>query len=74
MSDRRFCTRGGGHLITHRRTLVLTYVRAAVFPRIAIEPVIHLHYAVTVLPMKDGLPKLREFPIKAGGSGGLVPG
>jgi len=55
--------------MTHYPTFVLTYVRPAVFPRIAI-----LHCAVTVLPMKDGLPKLREFPIKAGGSGGLVPG
>lgn len=46
--------------MTHRPTFVLTYIRAAVFPRIAFEPVVHLHYAVTVLPMKDGLPKLKR--------------
>ena len=54
--------------MTHRPTFVLTYIRAAVFPRIAFEPVVHLHYAVTVLPMKDGLPKLSDFPIKGTGS------
>jgi hypothetical protein len=29
------------------------------------EPVIHLHYAEAVLPMKDGLRKLRDFPVEA---------
>ena len=73
MSDRQFCTRCGDHLMTRHPTFGLTDVRAAVLPRIACEPVIHLHYAETVLPMKDGLPKLRNFPIEAGGSGELVP-
>ncbi|HJS61620.1 MAG TPA: GFA family protein, partial [Pseudolabrys sp.] len=27
----------------------------------------------TVLPMKDGLPKLRDFPAAAGGSGETMP-
>jgi len=44
-----------------------------VIPRVTFKPVIHLHYAETVLPMKDGLPKFRDFPIEAGGSGELVP-
>jgi len=26
-----------------------------------------------VLPMKDGLPKLRDFPAEAGGSGQTMP-
>jgi hypothetical protein len=26
-----------------------------------------------VLPMKDGLPKLRDFPAEMGGSGDVVP-
>jgi hypothetical protein len=73
MSDRQFCTRCGGHLMTHHPTFGLTDVRAAVIPCVTIKPVIHLHYAETVLPMKDGLPKFRDFPIEAGGSGELVP-
>jgi hypothetical protein len=32
-----------------------------------------LHYADTVLAMKDGLPKLKDFPTKAGGSGEIIP-
>ena len=73
MSDRQFCTRCGGHLMTHHPTFGLTDVRAAVIPHVTFKPVIHLHYAETVLPMKDGLPKFRNFPVEAGGSGELVP-
>lgn len=73
MSDRQFCTRCGGHIMTHHPTFGLTDVRAAVLPAIVFKPVVHLHYAETVLPMKDGLPKLKDFPAEAGGSGELVP-
>ena len=53
--------------------LGFTDVCAAVLPTVAFAPVVHLNYAETVLPMKDGLPKLRDFPAEAGGSGELVP-
>jgi hypothetical protein len=43
------------------------------FPGIAFNPVVHLNYAETVLPIKDGLPKLKDFPAEVGGSGELVP-
>jgi hypothetical protein len=33
------------------------------------KPGIHLHYHETVLRMKDGLPKFRDLPTEAGGSG-----
>ena len=39
----------------------------------ALKPVVHLNYAETVLPMKDGLPKLKDFPVETGGSGELLP-
>ena len=61
MSDRQFCTRCGGHIMTHHPTFGLTDVRAAVLPAIVFKPVVHL---TTVLPMKDGLPKLKDFPPK----------
>ncbi len=32
-------------------------------------PGVHVNYAETVLPMKDGLPKLKDFPAELGGSG-----
>ena len=35
-------------------------VYAATLPGLAFKPGVHVNYAETVLPMKDGLPKLRE--------------
>jgi hypothetical protein len=34
---------------------------------------VHLNYGETVLPMKDGLPKLNDFPAAVGGSGEAIP-
>ncbi len=47
-------------------------MHASILPGIAFEPVVHLNYAETVLPMKDGLPKLRDFPTGFG-SGETIP-
>ena len=73
MSDRQFCTRCGGHLMTHHPTLGLTDVFAATIPTLDFRPGVHVNYAETVLPMKDGLPKLRDFPSELGGSGQAMP-
>jgi len=35
----------------------------------ALRPGVHINYAETVLPMRDGLPKLKDFPAEFGGSG-----
>jgi len=32
-----------------------------------------VNYAETVLPIKDGLPKLKDFPAELGGSGKTLP-
>ena len=72
-SDRRFCTRCGGHLMVDHPSLGLTDVHAATIPTVAFKPTAHLNYAQTVLTMKDGLPKLKDFPAEAGGSGAAVP-
>ena len=69
MSVRRFCTECGGHLMIDHPTLGLADVRAAILPSVAFRPSVHLNYASTVLPVRDGLPKLRDFPIEIGGSG-----
>lgn len=73
MSDRRFCTLCGGHVMVSHPTLGFADVPAAMLPRLPFRPEVHLNYAETVLPMKDGLPKLRDFPAHAGGSGELIP-
>jgi hypothetical protein len=58
--------------MTYHPTFGLIDVRPAVIPSVAFQPVLHLHYADTVLPMKDGLPKLKDFPAQAGGSGEVM--
>ncbi len=50
-----------------------TDVNAAKLPSVEFIPSVHLNYAETVLPMKDGLLKLRDFPAHAGGSGEAIP-
>jgi hypothetical protein len=72
-SDRRFCTRCGGHVLVEHPGLGFTDVHAATLPTLPFRPTVHLNYAETVLPMKDGLPKLRDFPAAAGGSGQMMP-
>jgi len=72
-SDRQFCTKCGGHLMTDHPHWKLIDVYAATIPTVAFTPGVHVNYAETVLPMKDGLPKLKDFPAELGGSGEEVP-
>lgn len=53
--------------------LGLMDVFAATLPGLSFQPGVHINYAETVLPMKDGLPKLRDFPAEFGGSGEAIP-
>jgi hypothetical protein len=71
-SDRQFCRKCGGHLMSHHPGLGLTDVYAATIPTFEFKPGVHVNYAETVLPMKDGLPKLKDFPAELGGSGIVV--
>jgi hypothetical protein len=73
MSERRFCTKCGGHVLVEHPGLGLTDVHAATLPGLAFTPSVHLNYAETVLRMRDGLPKLKDFPTHIGGSGAIVP-
>ena len=72
-SDRQFCRKCGGHVLTNHAPIGLVDVYAATIPTLKFEPVVHVNYAETVLPMKDGLPKLKDFPAELGGSGEAVP-
>lgn len=72
-SARQFCKKCGGHLMTNHPTFGLTDVYAATIPTLAFAPGVHVNYAETVLRMKDGLPKMRDFPAELGGSGETVP-
>jgi hypothetical protein len=69
MSQRKYCAKCGGHLMTNHPTLGLVDVFAATIPTLLFTPGVHVNYAESVLPMRDGLPKLRDFPAELGGSG-----
>lgn len=73
MSLRKYCAKCGGHLMTDHPTLGMIDVYAATIPTLAFVPGIHVNYAETVLPMRDGLPKMKDFPAELGGSGQTVP-
>ena len=73
LSHRQYCGKCGGHLMTNHPPLGMVDVFAATLPTLKFAPAVHVNYSETVLPMRDGLPKLRDFPKEFGGSGEAVP-
>ena len=69
---RQYCRLCGGHLMTVHPPLQMIDVYAATIPGLAFTPQVHVNYAETVLPMRDGLPKLKDFPAEFGGSGEVM--
>jgi hypothetical protein len=69
VSQRQYCTRCGGHLMNTHPPLGLIDVFAATLPTLRFRPSVHINYAETVLPLRDGLPKHHDFPKEFGGSG-----
>jgi hypothetical protein len=72
-SERRWCTKCGGHVLTHHPVWGITDVYAATIPSVGFRPALHVNYAESVLRIKDGLPKLEGFPAELGGSGATLP-
>jgi hypothetical protein len=72
-SIRKWCKACGGHLLTEHPGFGLVDVYAAVLPEFRFEPMLHVNYGETALPLRDGLPKQRDFPSELGGSGTLLP-
>jgi hypothetical protein len=68
-SFRKWCKSCGGHLLTDHPPFSLTDVYASLLPDLPFKPAMHVFYEETVLPMKDGLPKFKDLPKEAGGSG-----
>lgn len=68
-SHRRWCTDCGGHVLTEHPELGLVDVYAAILPTVEFHPGVHVHYQESVLPIADGLPKLRDVPAELGGTG-----
>jgi hypothetical protein len=71
-SQRQYCAKCGGHLMASHPQLGLVDIFSATLPTLRFSPGVHVNYAETVLPMRDGLPKLKDFPAEFGGSGEIV--
>ncbi|MFD0978507.1 hypothetical protein [Tropicimonas aquimaris] len=71
-SDRKWCNLFGGHIMAGHPGLNLIDIYAAILPSVDFQPGVHVNYADTVLPMRDGLPKFRDFPADFGGSGEVM--
>lgn len=71
-SSRKWCKTCGGHIFTEHPAMGLTDVYAAVIPDYPFKPGVHVNYQETVLRIKDGLPKLKDFPKEMGGSGAIM--
>ena len=68
ISERKYCAKCGGHLMTNHPTFGVVDVFSATLPTLEFTPGLHVNYAETVLPMRDGLTKFRDFPAAFGGS------
>lgn len=68
-SYRKWCKTCGGHLFTEHPHWGLIDVYAAVTPDLPYRPALHVNYQEAVLPIHDGLPKMKDVPKEMGGSG-----
>ena len=71
-SQRKWCKACGGHLFTDHPAWSLIDVYAAVIPDFPYKPGVHVNYQETRLPMRDGMPKMKDLPKEMGGSGALL--
>ena len=72
MSERQYCKSCGGHIMVYHPPIGLFDVFYATIPTLDFKPGVHINYQETVLPIKDGLPKLKDFPKEFGGSGEMI--
>ncbi|MBB3190989.1 GFA family protein [Halomonas cerina] len=68
-SRRQWCKTCGGHVMTEHPEMGLIDVYAAIIPDYPFVPALHVHYQESVLPLRDGLPKMRDVPAEMGGLG-----
>ena len=72
-SYRKWCGKCGGHIMSAHPGMGMTDVYAATIPGFPFKAMMHVFYGESVLPLKDGLPKFRDLPKDAGGSGEMLP-
>ncbi|MGH8506771.1 MAG: GFA family protein [Stenotrophobium sp.] len=72
-SSRKWCKTCGGHVFSEHPPMGLVDVYAAVIPGLKFQPALHVNYGEKVLSIRDGLPKMKDFPKEMGGSGVTLP-
>ena len=72
-SYRKWCKTCGGHFLSEHPVMGLTDVYAAAIPDFDYQAAVHVNYQEKTLQIKDGQPKLRDFPAEMGGSGDVLP-
>lgn len=72
-SFRKWCKQCGGHLFTDHPGWGLVDIYAALLPKLAFSPAVHVHYQESVLSIHDGKPKMKDLPKEMGGSGASLP-
>ena len=73
VSSRKWCRTCGGHVFSEHPPLGLVDVYAAVIPDLPFRPAVHVNYREAKLRVRDGLPKMKDFPKEMGGSGVTLP-
>ena len=73
MSNRKWCKTCGGHVYIDHPGMGVVDIPAVLIEGLDFQPGFHVHYQETVHPMQDGLPKFKDLPSEAGGSGEELP-
>jgi len=72
MSNRLYCIECGTHLAVDHPALGFIDIRTPL-EGLTFKPSVHLNYDEKFVAIRDGLPKLRDFPKEIGGSGETLP-
>jgi hypothetical protein len=71
--DRKWCNKCGGHVyVDHSTTYGKIDVYASILKDFEYKPTFHVNYESSILHIKDGLPKFKDFPEPLGGSGEMM--
>lgn len=71
-SNRKWCKNCGGHVFIDHPGMGVIDVPTAVISDFIFQPGFHVHYQETKHCMHDGLPKFKDLPYEAGGSGEIL--
>ena len=71
-SHRQFCKSCGAAVMVGHPGIGMVDVPSVSIRGLDFQPTIHVHYGEKVMPVRDGLPKFRDFPKEFGGSGEML--